>query len=153
MISLSQMKTPLTASCATDCSDQPLLFQDLGSRKVVADFSGGSLSSDGGVLLLREVDQKLGITRALAECFADGRDQRFVDHAVQGLLAQRTYGLALGYEDLNDHERRHWHRAGFVAGLYHRATRRLRSRCRIATRPGRNVSPFPAGRTELTTDY
>jgi len=99
------MKTPLTASCATDCRDQPLLFQDLGPRKVVADFSGGTLSSDGGVLLLGEADHKLGITRALAACFADRRDQRFVDHAVQELLAQRLYGLALGYEDLNDHER------------------------------------------------
>ncbi|MBU6411572.1 MAG: hypothetical protein KGR98_14405, partial [Verrucomicrobia bacterium] len=48
--SLSQMKTPLTASCATDCNEEPLLFQDLGSRKVVVDFSGGTLSSDGGVL-------------------------------------------------------------------------------------------------------
>jgi DDE family transposase len=94
-----------TASSRTDCKDQPLLFQDLGSRKVVADFSGGTLSSDGGVLLLREVDQKLGLSRALAGCFEDGRDQRFVDHAVPELLAQRLYGLALGYEDLNDHER------------------------------------------------
>jgi hypothetical protein len=99
------MKTSITASSGTDCKDQPLLFQDLGSRKVVADFSGGTLSSDGGVLLLRELDQKLGVRRALAECFVDGRDQRFVDHAVQELLAQRIYGLALGYEDLNDHER------------------------------------------------
>lgn len=99
------MKTPLTASGATDCSDQPLLFQDLGARNVVVDFSGGALSSDGGALLLRQADQKLGLSRALAECFADQRDQRFVDHAVQELLAQRLYGLALGYEDLNDHER------------------------------------------------
>lgn len=99
------MKTPRTASSGTDCKNQPLLFQDLGSRQVVADFSGGTLSSDGGVLLLREADQKLGLTRALAECFEDGRDPRFVDHAVEELVAQRVYGLALGYEDLNDHER------------------------------------------------
>ena len=56
------MKTPLTASSATDCKEQPLLFQDLGSRQVVADFSGGTLSSDGGVLLLRQVDAHLGLT-------------------------------------------------------------------------------------------
>jgi hypothetical protein len=99
------MKMHHTASSTTDCNDQPLLFQELGSRKVVADFSGGTLSSDGGVLLLGEADQKLGLSRALAQCFADGRDQRFVDHAVQELLAQRIYGLALGYEDLNDHQR------------------------------------------------
>ena len=98
------MKTPLTASSVTDCNEQPLLFQDLGRRKVVADFSGGTLSSDGGVLLLRQADSYLGLTGELAQCFYDSRNQRFVDHAVQELLAQRIYGQALGYEDLNDHE-------------------------------------------------
>lgn len=99
------MKTPLTASSATDCNEQPLLFQDLGRRKVLADFSGGTLSSDGGVLLIRQVDANLGLTSSLAQCFYDHRNQVFVDHSVQQLLAQRIYGLALGYEDLNDHER------------------------------------------------
>ena len=99
------MKTQLTASSATDCSGQALLFQDLGSRKVVADFSGGILSSDGGALLLRQVDANLGMTRVLAECFSDFRHPALVDHSVQQMLAQRIYGLALGYEDLNDHER------------------------------------------------
>ena len=104
MISLSQMKTPLTASCTTDRREEPLLFQDLGSRKVVADFSGGTLSSDGGVLLVRQVDAGLGLTASLAQCFSDGRQAVYVDHTVQQLLAQRIYGLVLGYEDLNDHE-------------------------------------------------
>jgi len=81
------------------------LFQDLGSRKVAADFSGGTLSSDGGVLLLRQVDVNLGLTQTLAQCFCDSRQQVYVDHSVRQLLAQRLYGLALGYEDLNDHER------------------------------------------------
>jgi hypothetical protein len=104
LISLSQMKTPFTASSTTDCSKQPLLFQDLGSRKVVADFTGGTLCSDGGVLLLREVDGPLGLTRKLAGCFHDARRQVFVDHSLPQLLAQRIFGLAHGYEDLNDHE-------------------------------------------------
>ncbi len=99
------MKTPPTASCATDCREQPLLFQDLGSRQVVGDFSGGTLSSDGGVLLLRQVDVHLGLTQRLAQCFTDARQPVYVDHSVAQLLAQRLYGLALGYEDLNDHER------------------------------------------------
>lgn len=99
------MKTPLTASSTTDCNGQPLLFQALGTRKVVADFCGGTLSSDGGVLLLRQVDANLGLTQTLARCFADFRHPVFVDHSVQQLLAQRIYGLALGYEDINDHER------------------------------------------------
>jgi hypothetical protein len=97
------MKTLTTASSGTDCKDQPLLFQDLGSRKVVADFSGGILSSDGGLLLLRQVDRGLGISAALAGCFRDERDARWVDHSVQQLVAQRLYAMALGYEDLNDH--------------------------------------------------
>lgn len=99
------MKTPNTASCKTDCSQQALLFQDLGQRKVVADFTGGHLSSDGGVLLLRQVDRNLGLTLELASCFSDLRDRRFVEHTVEQLLSQRIYGVALGYEDLNDHER------------------------------------------------
>ncbi len=85
--------------------DQPLLFTDLGPRRVVADFSGGTLSTEGGALLLRQVDAQLGLTDALARCFQDGRDQRFVDHSLKHLLTQRIYGVALGYEDLNDHER------------------------------------------------
>jgi len=93
-----------TASSTTDCNDQPLLFQGLGSRQVVADFSGGTLSTDGGALLLRQADHRLGMSRALAECFDDQRDSRFVDHQLHQLLAQRLVGLALGYEDLNDHD-------------------------------------------------
>jgi hypothetical protein len=101
---LSQMKQPATASSSTHCRNQPLLFQDLGSRKVVADFSGGTLSSDGGVLFLRQVDLSLGLTRRLAGCFGDQRNSIFVEHSVQELLAQRIYGEALGYEDVNDHQ-------------------------------------------------
>jgi hypothetical protein len=96
-------RSPRAAARATDCSHQPLLFQELGSRRVVAEFTAGDLSSDGGVLLLRQVDHSLGLSRALAGCFRDGRDARYVDHSVPQLLAQRLYGLALGYEDLNDH--------------------------------------------------
>jgi len=98
------MKLHHTASSPTDCSDQALLFQALGSRQVVADFSGGTLSTDGGVLLLRQVERRLGLSRALAECFDDHRDPRFVDHQLPELLAQRVVALALGYEDLNDHD-------------------------------------------------
>lgn len=99
------MKTPNTASSKTDCRNQPLLFQDLYCRKVMADFSGGTLSSDGGALLLRQVDNNLGLTMAVAECFDDYRNQLFVDHSVRELVAQRIFGQALGYEDINDHQR------------------------------------------------
>jgi len=86
-------------------ANQTLLFDDLGTREVQADFSGGTLSSDAGALLLRQVDRNLGLTQSLALCFGDARNQVFVDHSVAELLRQRVYGTALGYEDLNDHDR------------------------------------------------
>ena len=84
-------------------------FQVLGRRQVAVDFSGGYLSSDGGAVLLRQVDQSIGLSRQLAGCFIDPRDARFVEHEVGELVAQGPNALALGYEDLNDHAdlRRH----------------------------------------------
>jgi len=82
---------------------QTLLFDDLADRSVVADFSAGHLSSDGGLLLLRQLDRGLGVSRELAGCFHDARDPRFVEHPLQPLISQRLYAMALGYEDLNDH--------------------------------------------------
>lgn len=82
-----------------------MLFDDLGSRRVQADFSGGTLSTDAGALLLRQVDLNLGLSEELAQCFGDQRDPHWVDHSVAELLRQRLFGLALGYEDLNDHQR------------------------------------------------
>jgi len=74
------------------------------SREVVARFDGGTISSDGGALLLRETDRRLNLLPRLADCFLDGRNQQLVKHSVQEMDSQRIYGLALGYEDLNDHE-------------------------------------------------
>jgi hypothetical protein len=71
---------------------------------VVAQFDGGDITSDAGGLLLREVDQRLHLTRRLAACFTDHRRQDKIEHGVRDLVAQRVYGLALGYEDLNDHD-------------------------------------------------
>lgn len=88
----------------TDCIQQTFGFQALGSRRVEADFSGGHLSSDGGVLLLRETDRHLGLCDKLARCFSDNRNQHFVEHSLPVMIRQRVLGLALGYEDLNDHE-------------------------------------------------
>src|SRR3979411_938491 len=82
---------------------QPLLFNTLGSRQVVTDFSAGHVSSDGGMLLLRQIDEGLGISRSLAGCFRDHRNPLFTEHSVRELVAQRLLGLAAGYEDLNDH--------------------------------------------------
>ena len=87
----------------TQCNRQPLLFSSLKSQKIVADFDGGRLTSDAGGLLLREADRKLGLIRRLAECIPDPRDPFMTVHQQQTMLAQRILGIALGYEDLNDH--------------------------------------------------
>ena len=83
---------------------QACLFSDLGARQVVADFTGGQLSTDGGALLLRQIDLGLGVTRELAACFSDVRHPVFVEHRLEELLGQRLHALALGYADLNDHQ-------------------------------------------------
>jgi hypothetical protein len=88
----------------TECNQTNFGFKACGSREIVARFDGGTISSDGGALLLREADGRLNLLPRLAECFLDGRKQKLVEHSVQEMLAQRIYGLALGYEDLNDHE-------------------------------------------------
>jgi hypothetical protein len=79
-------------------------FQALGSRDVTAKFDGGAITSDAGGLLLREVEAKAGIIRRFAACFNDHRDPERIEHSVGELLAQRIFALALGYEDLNDHD-------------------------------------------------
>jgi hypothetical protein len=86
-------------------ANQAFLFDDLGPRQVQADFSGGTLSTDAGALLLRQVDAHLGLSAELARCFYDERDPVWVDHSVPELLRQRLFGTALGYEDVNDHQR------------------------------------------------
>ncbi len=88
----------------TECTPKQLEFHDLGRREIVAKFDGGEISSDGGALALREVDLRLGVMSRLAACFTDHRHPGMIDHDVRSLLAQRIHAIALGYEDLNDHD-------------------------------------------------
>jgi hypothetical protein len=88
----------------TDCTTQPLLFSRLGSKKIQADFHGGKLTSDAGAALLREVDKRLGLINAIDGCIPDPRHRFFIVHDQKTMLAQRIMGIALGYEDLNDHQ-------------------------------------------------
>jgi hypothetical protein len=88
----------------TECTPSSFEFQPLGGRQVTARFDGGAITSDAGGLLLREVELKAGILRRFAACFDDFRDPLKIDHTVEQLLKQRIFGLALGYEDLNDHD-------------------------------------------------
>lgn len=88
----------------TECNPDQLEFHPLGRRDVIGRFDGGRITSDGGGLLLREVEQRIGLFQRMAESFTDYRNPNSVEHSVQSLVAQRVYGLALGYEDLNDHD-------------------------------------------------
>ena len=87
-----------------ECNAELFVFPSFDRRKIEAGFSGGDVSSDGGVMVLREVDRRLGLIRALDAVIADPRDPLLVTHAQRDLLCQRIYGLACGYEDLNDHD-------------------------------------------------
>src|SRR3954449_11321898 len=88
----------------TECNQSSFGFEACGKREIVARFDGGTISSDGGALLLRQTDRRLNLLPRLAECFLDGRKQKQVQHSALEMLSQRIYGLALGYEDINDHE-------------------------------------------------
>ena len=88
----------------THCTPELFEFQGVGRRQVVARFDGGMLSSNGGALLLGEVERRRGIVRRFSECFYDDRSPEFTEHSVFELAAQRIFALALGDEDLNDHD-------------------------------------------------
>jgi len=88
----------------TQCNREFLEFHPLDKREVRGGFDGGAITSDAGGLLLREVEKRTGIIQQFASCFRDHRKPERIEHTVKELVAQRVYGLALGYEDLNDHE-------------------------------------------------
>ena len=88
----------------TECNARTFEFRGLFGREVVARFDGGRVSSDGGGLLLREVDDRFGFIDRFARCFTDHRDAECIEHSLPDLLKQRVFGLCLGYEDLIDHD-------------------------------------------------
>ena len=87
-----------------ECTRTKLRFQGLDGRDVVGRFDGGEITSDGGGVLLREVEHRTRILGRLSECFTDYRDVDRIEHSVEALIKQRVLGLCLGYEDLNDHD-------------------------------------------------
>jgi hypothetical protein len=121
----------------TQCNPEQLEFAGVGRRRVIGAFDGGTVSSDAGALLLQRTDQAIGLMERLARCFLDRRDPRLIEHSVRTLLGQRVFGMALGYEDLNDHEQlRHDPVFGVLLGKLEgsraavRAVRRWRARAR-----------------------
>ncbi len=88
----------------TQCSTDAIEFKALGKRSVIADFNGGAITSDAGALLLDKTERAIGLLARAADCFVDYRDADLVEHTVEHLIRQRVFALALGYEDLNDHD-------------------------------------------------
>ena len=124
----------------TECSRDRFGFEAVEGRQVVAAFDGGQVTSDAGALLLGAVNRAIGLVGRLAGCFADGRRQELVEHGVETMLMQRICGLALGYEDLVDHdELRHDPVLATLVG-------KLEARRRLRLRP--RPQPPPAGRDQ-----
>ena len=88
----------------TQCTVVSPCAKRIDGRQVAVDFDGEQISSDAGALLLREVDRTLRLTERVTACFEDGRDPELIEHTVHTLVMQRIVGIALGYEDLNDHD-------------------------------------------------
>lgn len=88
----------------TECTSEQFEFEGFGGRRVVAAFDGGAVTSDGGGLLLRHTDRTIGLIERVAACFVDGREQDQVIHTLPALVGQRIVGIALGYEDVSDHD-------------------------------------------------
>lgn len=88
----------------TECSRDLFGFAPVEGRQVVAGFDGGAVTSDAGALLLGATDRAIGLVKRFAGCFDDGRDARLIEHTVETMVAQRVFGIALGYEDLVDHD-------------------------------------------------
>src|SRR5450756_733839 len=95
--------TPLHTPRRFNPLAQPLeASQKLGGRELVWNFDGGDITSDGGALVLKKLEERTGIVRRFAACFTDYRNPKLIEHPLLDLIAQRVFGLALGYEDLND---------------------------------------------------
>ena len=88
----------------TQCTQRSFGFQQCGGREIVARFDGGRVTSDGGGILLREIEERFGFVEKFSGCFTDHRDPELIEHPLVDLLKQRLFGLCLGYEDLNDHD-------------------------------------------------
>ncbi len=88
----------------TECTSPRLGFEPLWRREIVAQFNGGNITSDGGGLLLREVEARTKILEGFAKCFTDYRSPGMIEHPLEDLVAQRAYAFCLGYDDLNDHD-------------------------------------------------
>ena len=150
----------------TKCSQDQLEFPGCRGRKVESDFSGGNVTSDGGVLLLRQADHRLGLISQVARLLADPRRQASCEHTSLSMLRQRIYGLAAGYEDLNDHDTLRWDPAWQTAVERDKPAASSPTLCRLENRAERQsaiamhqvlveqfIASFAEAPTELILDF
>jgi len=148
------------------CTANAKLFSKLGRREVEVGFDGGAVSSDGGLLLLRQVERKLGLLKAVAPVLPDPRNPFLVEHSTEALLRQRVFGLCQGYEDLNDHDQLRHDPALQTALEKPRAAASSPTLCRFEKRADRQaaiaihrvlleqfIASFPQAPEELVLDF
>jgi hypothetical protein len=134
------MKTKHTAATGTVCNSELFQFPAVKKRTVSASFTGGDVTSDGGIALVRQTDRRLGLTKALAKVLPDARDPDRIEHPMLSLVRQRIYGLAQGYEDLNDHDTLRHDLAWQTAVERDRALASSPTLCRLENRANRQVA-------------
>ena len=132
---------------STQCTPTQLEFPRVGRRRLVARFDGGTLTSNAGALLLRAIEACTGVCRRAARCFQDARDPRLIEHSVEELVTQRVMALALGYEDINDHDT--LRRDPLVAAVVGKADPTGSSRLRAADRGAALAGKSTLNRLEL----
>jgi len=160
------MNTKPTAATGTVCNPELFQFPAVKKRSVCASFTGGEVTSDGGITLLRQTDRRIGLTKALAQVLPDPRDPQRIEHPLLSLVRQRIYGLAQGYEDLNDHDTLRHDLAWQTAVERDTALASSPTLCRLENRADRQVAwavhevivdqfiaPFAAPPTELILDF
>jgi len=160
------MNTKHTAATDTVCNPELFQFPAVKKRTVSASFTGGEVTSDGGIALLRQTDRRLGLTKALAKVLPDPRDPDRIEHPLLALVRQRIYGLAQGYEDLNDHDTLRHDLAWQTAVERDRPLASSPTLCRLENRADRQVAwavheviveqfiaSFAQPPTELTLDF
>ena len=124
----------------TNCTQERFEFPSLKGRKIVSEFTGGDVTSDGGSLLLRAIDQRLQLTEQLLKIIPDKRNPDYIVHSMESLLKQRIYGIALGYEDLNDHTTLRYDIGFQTAVNCDDALASSSTLCRLENRSSRQVS-------------
>lgn len=134
------MKENHTAATGTVCNCERFQFPAVKKRAVSASFTGGEVTSDGGIPLLRQTDRRLGLTQALAKVLPDPREPNRIEHPLLSLIRQRVYGLAAGYEDLNDHDTLRHDLAWQTAVERDRALASSPTLCRLDNRANRAVA-------------